>query len=271
LTAFLPLSFEWSIVALPLAIAGSVGGGWLWLLTVPLLVTWAMCINGARKAPIDKRFTGVKARALVALLIYLGPLLRGWERIRWRVKGMRAEDHVGFDETEQRPRVSWAARAFQLAYWSEAGTEKETLISALISFLIPQKYFVVPDTGWSPWDLEIARGLWSRALVVVCIENHGGAKRLLRVRCAMRFSRFALLLLRGSAALTAAALILGWPLTAAAIGGAGLINAAAMSWQLIGFGRLMHRILEAVAKQARLIPVEPIARKILPVHAPGTV
>ena len=55
-----------------------------------------------------------------------------------------------------------------------------------MQFLVPQKYFVVPDTGWSNWDLKIARGLCSRALVLVCTENHGGAKRLLRVRCAMR-------------------------------------------------------------------------------------
>ena len=47
LTAFLPLSFEWSAASLPLALAGIVGGGWLWLLTVPLLVTWVMCVNGA--------------------------------------------------------------------------------------------------------------------------------------------------------------------------------------------------------------------------------
>ena len=205
LTAFLPLSFEWSVAALPLAIAGIVGGGWLWLLTVPLLVTWVMCVNGALKAPIDKRFTGFKARALVALLIYLGPLLRGWERIRWRLKEMRdAGSYRSRRNRAARHASGWAARAFHLAYWSEAGTEKEALIGGLMSFLVPQKYFVVPDTGWSNWDLEIARGLCSRALVVVCTENHGGAKRLLRVRCAMRFSRFALLLLRSSAALTAA-------------------------------------------------------------------
>ena len=185
---------------------------------------------------------------------------------------MRPQDQIGFVETEQRARVGWAARAFHLAYWSEAGTEKEALIGGLMSFLVPQKYFVVPDIGWSNWDLEIARGLCSRALVVVCTENHGGAKRLLRVRCAMRFSRFALFLLRSCAALTAVALILGWPLTAAVIGGVGVASMpGAMGWQLIGFGRLMHRIIEAVAKQARLVPVEPIARKALPLHAASAV
>src|SRR6266850_5587494 len=243
LTALLPLTFEWSAASLPLALAGIVGGGWWWLLTVPLIVTWVMCVNGARNAPIDKRFTGFNARALVALLIYLGPLLRGWERIKWRLKEMRTQDHVGLVETEQHARVCWGARAFHLAYWSDAGAEKEALIGGLMDFLVPQKYFVFPDTGWSNWDLKIARGLCTRALVVVCTENHGGAKRLLRVRCAMRFSRFALFLMRSCAALTAFALILGWPVTAAAIGGVGLISLAVVSIQLLEFGRLMHRII----------------------------
>jgi glycosyltransferase involved in cell wall biosynthesis len=271
LTAFLPLSFEWSAAALPLALTGIIVGGWLWLLTVPLVVTWVMCINGARKAPIDERFKGVKARALVALLIYLGPLLRGWERLKWRLREMRTQEHIGVVETEQRVRISWRARALHLAYWSDAGIEKEALIGGLMGFLVPQKYFVVPDTGWSSWDLKIARGLCSRALVVVCTENHGGPKRLLRVRCAMRFSRFSLFVMRSCAALTAFALILGWPLTAAVIGAAGLLNSAVMSCQLVSFGRLMHRIIEAVAKQACLIAVEPVERSPAPLHTPSPI
>jgi glycosyltransferase involved in cell wall biosynthesis len=266
LTAFLPLSFEWSAAALPLASAGIIGGGWLWLLTVPLVVTWVLCINGARKAPIDERFEGLKARALVALLIYLGPLLRGWERLKWRLKEMRTQEHIGLGETEQRARISWGARALHLAYWSDAGVEKEALIGGLMDFLVPQKYFVVPDTGWSNWDLKIARGLCGRALVVVCTENHGGPKRLLRIRCAMRFSRYALFLLRSSAALTAFGLILGWPLTAAAIGAAGLVGSGVMGFQLLSFGRLIHRIIEAVAKQAGLIPIEPVKQSTVPLR-----
>jgi GT2 family glycosyltransferase len=269
LTAFLPLSFEWSAIALPLGLVGLIGGGWLLLLTVPLVVTWVMCINGARKAPIDERFRGVKARALVALLIYLGPLLRGWERLKWRLKEMRTQEHIGLVETEQRARIDWRARALHLAYWSDAGVEKEALIGGLMNFLVPQKYFVVPDTGWSNWDLKIARGLCSRALVVVCTENHGGSKRLLRVRCAMRFSRIALFLLRSCAALTAVALILGWPLTAAVIGAAGVLNLGVTGCQLVSFGRLMHRIVEAVAKQGRLIPVEPVARSQIAIRTPN--
>ena len=93
----------------------------------------------------------------------------------------------GLAPIEQRARVSLArSRLRALATGTRAAAEKEALLGGLMDFLLPQKYFVVPDTGWSKWDLKIARGLWSRALVTVCAENHGGAKRLLRVRCAMR-------------------------------------------------------------------------------------
>jgi len=271
LTALLPLTFEWSVAALVLALIGIVGGGWLWLLAVPLLATWAMCVNGALKAPIDPRFTGLKARALVALLIYLGPLLRGGERLKWRVKTMQTDDHIRLAPVDQRARIVWLARAFDLSYWNEEAAEKEVLLGGLMDFLLPQKYFVVADTGWSKWDLKIARGLWSRALVTVCSENHGGPKRLLRVRCAMRSSSLARVLLRSYAALAAGSLILGAPAVALVFFAIGVINLGVVGWRLVTFGRIMQRIIEAVANQAGLTPAEPIRAKPLPIGRPRTV
>ncbi len=125
--------------------------------------------------------------------------------------------------------------------------------------LAPQKYFIVPDQGWSHWDLKIARGLWSRAYVLVCAENHGGDRRLLRVRCAMRLSRLSAFVLRAWAVAAAAALILDDPIAAAVIGGLGLAHFAVIAQRTAAFGGLMHRIIEAVAKQSHLTPVEPIA------------
>ncbi|HVB17924.1 MAG TPA: glycosyltransferase [Stellaceae bacterium] len=268
LTSLLPLTFEWSVAALALALVGLIGGGWFWLLAVPLLTTWAMCINGALKAPIDKRFTGLQARALVALLIYLGPLLRGWERLKWRFKTLQAHDQIGPAPVEQKARIQWRERAFVLSYWSESGAEKEVLLGGLMDFLLPQKYFVVADTGWSKWDLKISRGLWSRALVTVCAENHGGMKRLLRVRCAMRLSSLARMVLRAIAVLVAASLILGSPILALAFLAVGIANLGVIFRQLVTFGRLMHRIVETVGQQAGLTPAEPIRPVRLPVDRP---
>src|SRR5690348_15145630 len=103
LAQYLPLTFEWNVVALVLAVIGLAGGGWMSLLIVPLAVTWVMCINGALKAPIDKRFRSVKARALIALLIYLGPLLRGWERLKWRFREVEAAEQAHFEPAPPAP------------------------------------------------------------------------------------------------------------------------------------------------------------------------
>ncbi|HEX5452715.1 MAG TPA: glycosyltransferase [Stellaceae bacterium] len=259
LTALLPLTFEWSVAALALAAAAVALGGWCWLLAAPLLTTWIMCVNGALKAPIEPRFRGPKARALVALLIYLGPLLRGWERLKWRFKTMQADDNPGLAPVEQRPHIAWAERAFVLSYWNETAAEKESLIHGLIDLLRPQKYFVLADTGWSKWDLKISRGLWSRALVTVAAENHGGVKRLFRVRCALRLSSLAQLLLRGWAALAALSLIVGSPVAVVVFGAVGLANLGIIAWQGIAFGRIMHRLIESVARQSGLIPTDPVA------------
>jgi O-antigen biosynthesis protein len=270
LAAFLPLSFEWNVVAIILALIGIVAGGWAWLMAAPLVMTWVICINGALKAPIDKRFRGIKARALVALLIYLGPILRGYERIKWRLKEMRAPEATGTLEPPiQEARVSWKERAFYLSYWSEAGDEKEALLGGLMRFLVPQKYFVVIDQGWDEWDLKIARGLWSRALVLVCTENHGGAKRLLRVRCAMRVSRFAAFVLRAYALVAAAALILHSPGLGIVVGLLGLAHGVSIALRTIEFGRLMHRIIETVAQRAGLQPLEPSAAVALEAADPA--
>src|SRR5579875_471434 len=266
LTALLPLTFEWSAAALVLALGGIIGGGWRWLLTVPLLTTWALCINGAVRAPIDARFRGLKARALVAFLIYVAPLLRGWERTRWRLRQMRGPARIRPIAVAQRARISWLRRAFHLSYWSESGAEKEVLLAGVMAFLKPQKYFVMPDTGWSNWDVKIARGLFSRALLLVCTENHGGGQRLLQARRAMRLARAARALLRLYAALAAFALIFGWPLAAAAIGGVGLASAALMGYHLASFARVMHCVIETVAEQARLTPL-PLAPRTVPKRA----
>ena len=274
LAQFLPLTFEWNVVAILLGVIGIFAGGWMWLLIVPFLVTWVMCINGAIKAPIDKRFRSVKARALIALLIYAGPLLRGWERLKWRVKEMteherREAPSVEKDMIErQKPRRSWKERAFYLSYWSEKGDEKEGLLGGLMRFLVPQKYFVIPDQGWDGWDLKIARGLWSRALVLVCTENHGGSKRLLRVRCAMRLSRLSAFILRLCAALAAFALILDAPGAAIGLGVVGLLFGMLIAYRTVQFGRLMRGIIETVAQREGLNPVEPVDNKGEPSPAP---
>ncbi|HLJ20271.1 MAG TPA: glycosyltransferase, partial [Stellaceae bacterium] len=259
LTAVLPLSFEWNVAALVLAAAGAAAGGWFWLLGFPLLTTWLLAISTALRAPIDPRFGGIKARALVALLVYLGPILRGWERLKWRFKAVRPEEPAGsLGPVEQKARISWLDRALYLSYWSERGDEKEAVLAGLMRVLAPLKYFVVMDTGWSDWDIKVSRGVWTRALVLCCAENHGGNKRLLRVRCVLALSRFAKLALRSYLAVSVLALALGVPVVALAVAVAGLAHGLVIVRHTFEFGQVMHALIDSVSIEAGLIPVTPI-------------
>ena len=271
LATALPLSFEWNVAALLLAILGGALGGWYWLLLAPLLLSLSLAVNGGLKAPIDKRFRGIKARVLVSLLIYLGPFLRGWERLKWRFKGLSTEERLEtIGGIEQKARVSWRNRALFLSYWSERGDEKETILGGLMRVLSPLKYFVVMDAGWSDWDLKICRGLWSRALVLCCVENHGGNKRLLRVRCTFTFSRLAKLVLRGYIGISVLALVLGAPVVATAVGLAGLVHSLLIVHHTVELGRIMHEITDGVARQAGLTPVAPLRKeRVEPELAPS--
>src|SRR5580658_1205484 len=253
LAAYLPLTFEWNVVAIVLALVGLLAGGWALLLLVPIFTTWTLCVSGALKAPIDPRFRGPKARALIALLIYLGPILRGWTRLKWRIKESKALDHPAEEPVEQEARIDWRERTFFLSYWGERAEEKELLITRLMAFLIPRKYFLMLDEGWSDWDLKVSRGLWSRAYVLVCTENHGGEKRVQRVRCSLRLSRLSAFVLRCDAAATAVALIAGQPVLGALLALSGLALFGFIANETLRFGRIMHRVIEQVALETGMV------------------
>jgi hypothetical protein len=214
-----------------------------------------MCVSGAWKAPIDPRFRSLKARALIACLIYLGPILRGWTRVKWRVKESNAVDNLPAEPIQQQARIDWPNRSLFLSYWGQNYEEKEVLLAGLMEFLLPRKYFLQMDEGWSDWDLKIARGLWSRAFVMVVTENHGGEKRAMRVRCAMRLSRLSSFVLRLYAGATAVALIVGAPVPAAIIATVGLANFGYIADQTWRFGKIMNRVIDEVARKAQLLPM----------------
>jgi hypothetical protein len=181
---------------------------------------------------------------------------------------MKTTEPTRLAPREQEAKIDWRERSLLLSYWSDNADEKETIIGGLMAFLAPQKYFIVPDTGWSDWDLKIARGLWSRAYVLVAAENHGGMKRVLRVRCTMRLSRLSAFVLRSYAVVTALALIADLTPVAALIGAAGIAHFGLIAYRTAVFGGLMHRSIETVAKQAALKPLEPIARDPLLIGSP---
>jgi GT2 family glycosyltransferase len=252
--AFLPFTLEWN-VASAVVLIGCVGAGpYAALGAIPLLVALASAAATAWRARIDPHHDSWTSRLLVAALTYVGPLARSLQRYRTRIEGVREVERVRFAEPSQAPRIVWRHRAFTLAYWSTSGTEKEHLLQGVIGFLKLSKYQVAIDQGWSEWDIEVHRGLWSRAKLLVAVENHGGDCRLLRVRCGLRASGSARLAL-AVMAVVVAVVALAQPAAAVALGFVAAAVATATARGVVDLGRVMHQVVEVVADRLGLVAV----------------
>jgi GT2 family glycosyltransferase len=250
--AHLPFTLEWNAAALGL-LAYAIGhGGLAWLGVVPLALTWVSCFAAALRAPVDVRGAGLRGRVLIALLTYLGPLLRSLERYRWWARGVSQGEPVDHDWGRRALPVSWRDRTFSVSFWTETGLEKEAILDGLRAEAAARKYFVMVDEGWSKWDLEVQGGLWSRGRVTVATEYHGGQRRVLRVRTALRAS----LLIRVAFSLALVAGALGFELGQRALIAAGAVGVAftslAYTREALNLGRMLYTALQTVARRTRL-------------------
>jgi O-antigen biosynthesis protein len=252
----LPLTLEWNLLSLALLAGAFSLGGPFWLGAAPLLITLTRCFLSASKARIAPKFRGLPATLLVASLIYLGPLVRTHERYLWRVRRLREVKPVDLNGPTQAPKLSWMERAFYLSYWNESGQEKESLLHSVMDFLLPRKYLIAMDQGWSDWDLEICQGPWAKAQIKTATENHTGQKRLLRVRCALRMSRISAGCLWSYALIAALAVFLGFPAVAAAAAFVGWAHGAAILYQKFRLGHVLYHVLESLAHKLDFVPVQ---------------
>jgi GT2 family glycosyltransferase len=252
----LPLTLEWNLLSLVLLSCAFAFGGLFWLSVAPFMLTLSRCFFSASRARIAPNFRGPSATLLVASLIYIGPLVRTFERYRWRVRRLREVKPVDLNGPTQQPKISWRERAFYLAYWNERGQEKETLLHSVMEFLLPRKYLIAMDQGWSDWDLEICQGPWAKAQLKTATENHTGQKRLLRVRCALRMSRISVAFLCSYLLVAALATFLAVPEVAAAAIFIAWAHGVAILYQKARLGHLLYHVVESLAHKLDFVGVE---------------
>ena len=77
------------------------------------------------------RASSPRGRLLIALLTYLGPLLRSLERYRWLARGLSAFEPISQDRPVRTFPVPWWKGALSVAFWTEDGLEKEVLLQGL--------------------------------------------------------------------------------------------------------------------------------------------
>ena len=256
LMSCLPLTLEWNLVSLLLIICAFLFGGFFWLGLVPFGLTLGRCLTCAFRARIAPPFVGTRSTLLVALLIFLGPLVRTVARYRWRMRRLREVRPIDLNGPTQAPRILWRERAFHLSYWNEEGKEKESLLNGVMEFLMPRKYLIAVDQGWSGWDLEICQGPWAKAQIRMASENHGSTKRLLRVRCALRMSKISAGFLSAYILAAALAALLQAPIVAGAAILTGLAHTGVILQQKLHIGHALYHVIESVAHKLQFAPLK---------------
>jgi hypothetical protein len=205
-----------------------------------------------------------KARLLVAVLNYLGPFMRAIERNKMRVRGLSEVERIRFPRLRQKPDLDLKRQRFMLSYWNETSIEKEACIAAMVDFLRPRKYPIILDNGWEPWDVAIARGIWTRSEVKFLIQNHGGEKRLVDVGVTLRptaLGHALTVVFLAGAVLTGLA---GWPMVSAEFIAATFGTLGFLGYQAYRLGRTIYHAVEITFQSLPLDPLHPEKNGALP-------
>ena len=78
-------------------------------------------------------------------------------------------------------RLSLAGRR-DVAYWTEEWRDRTELLNTVVEYLTEHRWGRAIDSGWSDWDLEVSGDRWTLLRVRTAQEEHGGGRRLIRVR-----------------------------------------------------------------------------------------
>jgi GT2 family glycosyltransferase len=186
--AALPLVPEWHLVIASLAALSALGALWrplLLLIPVCALAVGALLVEAilaARRASFAtrprRRWARLKLRGVTALLYLLQPLARLWGRVRYGLTPWRRRGR-GFVSLP-RTRTS--------TIWSEHWQPPESWLGGIETALREGGAAVLRGGTYDSWDLEVRGGILGSARVRALIEEHGGGKQLVRVRCYPRLS-----------------------------------------------------------------------------------
>jgi GT2 family glycosyltransferase len=244
--AMVPTSLEWHLAAGLAGLAGLLLGPAAWLVAgAMLLLSATVAMLQAAQAVLPARHEGLLARVVVAGLCYAQPLVRSWKRYRTRLFAYcpPGADLPPAGDGERLPLTGTRT----VTYWSEEGAERQELVGLFIAYLLERRWGTTVDSGWSEWDVEVHCHPWTLVRVCTAQEEHGGSKRLIRVRFRLGLTPFARAV--GGLGLGAAAVVATWHVPVA-LAGAGLVGGLLLAAWRRGAG-LAAQILNGLDGLAR--------------------
>jgi GT2 family glycosyltransferase len=204
---FLPLlmGVEYHLfLALPLCIL-AVLFTWLWPFAVAaLLVPPSLSFLASCRVVFPSDRVRWWSPLLLALLIYLQPLVRGIARYGARL-GLPAPKPQGSASPaaslESEARVYAASQQRERAYWSPQWRDRGEWVQRIGAALDHHGWRRRTDPGWGEYDIEIFGARWTRIAMLTVAETTRDGAQILRCRLAHRWTLAAHVLFWGIAAL----------------------------------------------------------------------
>jgi hypothetical protein len=148
----------------------------MWLATLGV----AYLVAGQASPPVHQRRWW--SRLLIAAMHVAQPVERGYARYSTRFKTISIPESLHELRRSWEPRAGVLLRRAELELWSEQGVDRQRLLDRLLALAAERRWFVRLDPGWSARDVRFYGDRWFKADLLTVTENHGGGKRLTRLR-----------------------------------------------------------------------------------------
>jgi hypothetical protein len=194
------------------------------------------------------------SRLLIAAMHVAQPVERGWARYKTRF------ETILIPEAFHDLCAAWRRRAADLldrrevALWSEDGADREKLLEGLLQVTAEHRWFVRIDPGWASHDVRFYGDRWYKTDLATVSENHGGGRRLTRVRlrpAATLFQKAMWLAL-------AYVLALAWGIEPAAAAVLSPLAAGPLLWMWLSGRRLNAVVMASVLMVARRLSMSVV-------------
>lgn len=175
------------LVTLPLWVLSVTFPRLLPVAAASLLLSLAVCTVIGVQANLPKDRRRWWSRPLVALLYFLQPIARGWERYQGRLS-LHREMATARETLDSVTLRDSPVSLSEVRYWSTRRLDRVEFVLRIIRELDQRGWPNRSDIGWSEFDVEVYGNRWSAIQLITVAEDHPGKRQLLRCRLRARWS-----------------------------------------------------------------------------------
>jgi glycosyltransferase involved in cell wall biosynthesis len=269
LTVMLPTTLEYHVlISLPLWVLSAAFPTLLPVAIASLLISIAFCAAAGAQATLPKSKRRWWSRPLVALLFFLQPIVRGWERHQSRLAFRLAQE----DTRESLDSVALrdgGEPLNEVRYWAESRIERVDFVAKILRTLEQRGWPHRSDIGWSEFDVEVFGNRWSHIQLITAAEDHPRGRQLIRCRLRDHWSMQAqaILWLLVALEVVVAGYFGGWLWIMGVVGVTVPLAAYFLARQKRKLQSQIITLLDELAKSLNLIKI-PLQQPVEPPTAP---